>query len=295
MVRKGISVCIPVYRYPVQNLIDWISRNPPSLDFEVLVFIDGPNKEYIQNRNLPLTLLGGTGERLGVAQVRKALVEAAEFDFILFLDADVIPLNGAYFSILEHYKNQTKVVVGGYAYFKIDFERGRRLRYYYGRAREQAHASIRNESPFNKIFLGNFLIKKDLMLEILADWPTVLYGHEDTLLGFRLEKLGIKPTHIENPVRHIPSDSNEAFLVKTRLATSNLFALQERFPELKATKLAAFAQKLPAKYLIKSVLGLIEGSLSKHLKEADRPLISTLDLLKLYWYLELEESYSSTI
>ncbi len=295
MGRKGISVCIPVYRYPVQNLIEWISRNPPSLDFEVLLFIDGPNDEHIHNKNLPLTILGGKGERVGVAQARKALVEAASFDYVLFLDADVIPLNGAYFSILEHFKNQTKVVVGGYAYFKIDFERGRRLRYYYGIEREQAHASVRSENPFHRIFLGNFLIKKDLMVEVLEDWPSVFYGHEDTLLGFRLEKMGIKPTHIENPVRHIPADTNYDFLEKTRMATGNLFALQNKFPELKNTKLAAFVKKIPAKSLIKSLLSLVEGSLNKHLIEADRPLMLALDLLKIYWYLELEGSYSKTI
>lgn len=295
MLKKGISVCIPVYRYPVQGLLNWIKNYPPSFDFEVLLYLDGKDHPDIELEGLPAKIISANGLRVGVSLARKALVEAAQFDYLLFLDADVIPLNGAYLSIMEHFKHKAQVVVGGYAYFKIDFEKGRRLRFYYGKSREEAHANKRNQFPFQRIFLGNFLIRKEIILEILKNWPGVFYGHEDTLVGYRLENLGIKPMHIENPVRHIPTDTNELFLEKTKEATECLVLLEGSYPEMRQTKLGKFALRLPFKPLLIFGLNLIQDSLVKHLIYADRPIIEVLDLLKLLWYLEAKKDYSKTI
>jgi len=97
-----------------------------------------------------------------------------------------------------------------------------KLHWLYGIKREQSPARIRNEEPNRSFQTNNFLISKQLIVDIGFNEKITGYGHEDTLFGYELKKRDIKILHIDNPVVHLGLEPGEEFLRKTREGIKNL-------------------------------------------------------------------------
>jgi hypothetical protein len=72
------------------------------------------------------------------------------------------------------------------------------------------------------ITANNFLIRRDLLLQIPFRESIRQYGHEDTVLGYDLLQSGYHPIHIDNPVTHTGLETSAVYLEKTRMAIENL-------------------------------------------------------------------------
>ncbi|MBK9012976.1 MAG: hypothetical protein IPM82_02230 [Saprospiraceae bacterium] len=62
---------------------------------------------------------------------------------------------------------------------------------------------------------NNFLIPRQLFLEIQFDETLRQYGHEDTLFGMELARRQVPIVHIDNPLEHIGLEPVDVFLRKT--------------------------------------------------------------------------------
>ena len=225
-----LSICIPAYNTNCSKLLTVLSLQIKSLDadVEIIVFDDGSTVHHMSNK----TVCGKMGfehienkENLGRVLSRKKLAEMSRYQYLLFIDADMIPKNATFLKkYLDFALTQTQVVFGGYAYEK-DGNNRNLLRYKYGIKREEKKAAIRTKRPFKNIYSGNVLIKKEIFLKtnLVNDNR---YGL-DCVFSASMKNLKINPIHIDNETYHKGIESNVVFLKKAREGAKTISWLYE--------------------------------------------------------------------
>ena len=159
---------------------------------------------------------------LGRSNNRNTIAKASSGNFLLFLDADALPVHPDRFLIAYCTAlNGVEVVVGGTAY---QLSRSS-LRHTIGQRKEAIPANKRAGNPYANFSAFNFAISRATFLQHPFDESLKQYGHEDTLFGQELRYACKTITHIENPAYHLDGDSDAEFLDKTELAVDNLVAL----------------------------------------------------------------------
>ncbi len=226
-----LSICIPVFNVSVAELTRALVGQAAKLECksEILLFDDGSELEWREaNRGLaqlPGVVYYEPDGNIGRAAIRNLLARRAQFEHLLFLDADSALVSDRF---LEHYLEhacQHKVVCGGTLYAaEPPADPSQWLRYRYGKAHEQLTAEERHKRGF-AITANNFLIRRELLLEVPFREQIRQYGHEDTVLGYDLYRQGINIHHIENPVEHTGLETSAIYLQKTERAIENLWWL----------------------------------------------------------------------
>ena len=159
---------------------------------------------------------------LGRSNNRNTIAKASSGNFLLFLDADALPVHPDRFLLTYCTAlNEVEVVVGGTAY---QLSRSS-LRHTIGQRKEAIPANRRAGSPYANFSAFNFAISRATFLQHPFDESLKQYGHEDTLFGQELRYACKTITHIENPAYHLDGDSDAEFLDKTELAVDNLVGL----------------------------------------------------------------------
>jgi len=167
-------------------------------------------------------------ENIGRSRIRNKLSSKAKYDWLLFLDADTLPVHANYIpNYIDTIKDSPKeqVFSGGLAYRLEDLTPTSHLRFKYGQARESLSVEKRRKEPFMTLLMSNTLLKKDVFSKVQFNDKITLYGHEDAVFSYELFEASIKIKHIDNPVYHTGLESNEAFIKKTRTAVKNLWYL----------------------------------------------------------------------
>jgi len=159
---------------------------------------------------------------LGRSNNRNTIAKASSGNFLLFLDADALPVHPDRFLLTYCTAlNEVEVVVGGTAY---QLSRSS-LRHTIGQRKEAIPANRRAGNPYANFSAFNFAISRATFLQHPFDESLKQYGHEDTLFGQELRYACKTITHIENPAYHLDGDSDAEFLDKTELAVDNLVGL----------------------------------------------------------------------
>ena len=230
-----LSILIPTYNYEVISLVKSLYKqlNNQSNPYEILCFDNGSDTDIIhsinedinQLENCTYTPLKKNGGR---SKTRNLLAQKAKYDWLLFLDADVLPVTENFIQIYfdSISKNNLKVAFGGLKYQEKPTN-DRMLRWVYGKSREEIPIEIRKKNPQEHFTSANFLIKKSVFQQYKFDESLIEYGYEDTLLALELKKNNIQITQIDNPVYHLGIDKSEVFLRKTEESIKNLLALNK--------------------------------------------------------------------
>jgi len=225
-----LSVCIASYGDDVQPLLHSLSESksrglPDSWSIEIIIsdqfqstHIDAEKWEvefdctYI---HYPL--------KSGRSINRNNLGQKAKGDYLLFLDADALPTNPMFLQDYCQRATLAEVIVGGTAY-KPNFK-SNKLRVKVGKLKEEHSAAVRERYPYGSFSAFNFLIRRDIFLELLFNEDVTEYGHEDTLFGLELKYRNIAIMHIDNPAYHMGIDENDVFMDKTTAAIDGLAKL----------------------------------------------------------------------
>ena len=160
----------------------------------------------------------------------------------------------------------------------------------YGKAKERNTAA--NEKAAKPFTSSNFLISKSIFQQVRFDENIKGYGHEDTIFGIRLQRLGIPVQHIDNPVVHVGIEDNPTFLQKTQHALSNLRALYQsgRYPELpgvsKVLSCSLSLEKLHLDGFAARLYRLLDKPMRRNLLSPD-PSLRVFDLYKLLYLCHL--------
>jgi glycosyltransferase involved in cell wall biosynthesis len=159
-----ISILIPVYNYNVSNLLQEIHRQctHAKLKFEIICYDDNSTQYILENNNtveaLEYTRIIPSKKNLGRIQARQILSDHSIYDWLLFLDADVLPKSK---NFLEQYIHKTTigydVIYGGFAYTKTQPNTNAILRWKYGKRFEEIDAKKRNFKALSSYYFSQFL------------------------------------------------------------------------------------------------------------------------------------------
>lgn len=289
-----ISVCIPLYNNLLHPLLEQLEKSTKKCTcaVEILILDDAGNpeitaKNLIRCQNIESVNYLVNKKNLGRAATRNKLAAMAQYENLLFMDADSEICNVEFLERYQRSMSQVKVVCGGTAYFPVCQDKEKSLRHRYGLKREMLTAAQRNKNPNQSFSTFNFCIKKNIFEQVKFDESLREYGHEDTLFGYALNSAGYRIHHIDNVLIHNGIESNTEFLDKSQKAVANLATLIKNgkmTPELlQSNKLfVTFARVKQSYFLmpVKFMLFIISPIINKNLLSS-RPSIRLFDLWKL--------------
>lgn len=226
-----LSICIPVYNQHISALIESLYQQEGFQvpDMEVLLFDDASDAAFRKQYHALQTKAGMRFSQLeinvGRSRIRNLLCREAKHDLLLFLDGDSLLPDRHYLARYLRARDVAPVICGGVSYPPMPDNPGQRLHWRVGSAREVRLARERNKQPYHSFMSGNFLVEKEVLMRIPFNESISQYGHEDTLLGYELEKQQIPLHHIDNPVIHNGLETAAVFMEKTTQACENLLII----------------------------------------------------------------------
>ena len=208
-----LSICIPVHDTDCSALLNLLCKQIEQLDDVIEVLVCDDFSTNHKKKNEAVCQRNGFSfienkENLGSISTRIKMAKISRFNWLLFIDSDMMPVHNKY--LLNYISNikSASVVFGGYRY-KKDY-RKTQLRKNYGISREEKSAKKRSQKPFKYVFSGNMLIKKEIFTQIIND-PSNCYGY-DLLLGERFNNNRVKLLHIDNGTFHLGIEDNISYL-----------------------------------------------------------------------------------
>jgi len=221
-----LSVLIPTYNYNISALVNALHKQLTASNkpFEILIFEDG--SKTINTIDLSNTLVIHNTINVGRVTARQLLAKKAKYDWLLFLDADVLPKSDTFIlNYLNAINNTTHAFFGGYSYKKERPENDYLLRWTYGKLKEERPAKERNKKPYKVVISGNFMIKKIIFLDISSKISkTKGYGF-DNYFGALLKTNAVNVLHIDNEVYHLGLDKSAIYIHKKEQAALTLLKL----------------------------------------------------------------------
>lgn len=234
-----ISVLIPVYNYNIVTLVNKLHEQliKAGVLFEIICRDDASKKSIVSSNlkinNLSHTRLITSEVNNGRVKTRQLLSADAKYDYLLFLDADVLPKNNNFISnYLNILNNDYDAVFGGFTYYTDAPVPELMLRWKYGKAHEEVDASVRNKKPYKVIISANFLIKKTCFNLIHLKIKDDGYGF-DNYFGALLKENNINVFHINNEVYHLGIEKSNTYLRKKELAAETLLKLTKENKNIK--------------------------------------------------------------
>lgn len=255
-----LSICIGIYNWDVTRLVAELHRQACSLsfDFEILLIDDGSKlscSENVSLVNMSHVRYIENKVNTGRSAIRNQLAYEARFPYLLFMDCDTTVRRPDFLkSYVEHFSSE-EVVSGGYAYPDEKPDIPFILRWYYGKRVEEVSASLKNRNPYFSFSTFNFLIPKAIFNHLTFDESLTGYGHEDTLFGWQLKKMGIGIHYIDNSLLHEVNVETKIYLRQTEQAVENLLRIVQRIEEkeewIEHISLLRFVRKVEHRFLLK--------------------------------------------
>ena len=231
-----LSILIPNFNDNCQNLVYSLAQEIEKLDVEVELIVgdDASTDTEIQNsyyqlENLPYVRLIKNKTNLGREKTRVLLARAAQYNWLLFLDADVIPQKKNFIDLFikQITKDEnTDVIFGGIKYQEKPTNTQFLLRWKYGKENEAQSLKQRKNNTYKSLVTGAICIQKHVFLEYTLVLDHV-YGL-DMVLAYQLKKAKTAIKHINNAVFHLGLENNETFVHKTEDALKSIILLENK-------------------------------------------------------------------
>ena len=230
-----LSVLIPTFNYNVKPLVLEVHEQcvEAGILFEIIVIDDVSSLEFMQLNQSVQALASCNffqlSKNIGRSKIRNLLAQKAQYKWLLFLDADVLPTQSLF---IKNYLNQInlqskKTVYCGGLEYKDDKNHDDLLRYKFGKANEAISLKKRQQKPYKYFFTSNFLIQKSAFNILQFQEKLSNYGKEDYLFSMDLKDANFTVKHIENQVYHLGIDADAVFLEKTKKALENIIFLEQ--------------------------------------------------------------------
>tara|TARA_R110002072_G_scaffold182067_8_gene338298 strand:- start:11618 stop:12508 length:891 start_codon:yes stop_codon:yes gene_type:complete len=293
-----LSILIPTYNYNITGLVEILSKqleNTP-YKFEILVLDDCSSISEIAEANKSVEKFANcfyfqSTENKGRTATRQALAEKSQFDWLLFMDADVLPKSNNFIQNFDIENQTADVVFGGISYDEKKPDKEKILRWKYGKAREAKPVSEREKMPYLSIISQCFLIKKSVFLKA-NDFHDNVYG-VDVLFAQNLEKMQVAVLHFMNPIVHLGLESSESFIRKTKkgLKSLYLFEKENKIPKDYRPIQNAYLS-LKRNYFLNLfifTIKLFKPQIEKNLR-GKTPSLFLFDLYRLYYFSQLKNN-----
>lgn len=295
-----ISILIPTYNYSVYDLVEKIHKQitPLAIPFEIIVGDDASEKFTSDNKritHLDNTQYFKVKENIGRTALRTTLAQRSIYDWLLFLDADVLPKSNdfiqSYFDCLQ--KTDSDVIHGGISYQKEKPETSKMLRWKYGKEREAKTVRERQKNA-HFIISQNLLIKKNVFLA--ANTLTKSYYGLDNFFSNQLKRMNSKVTHIDNPIIHLGLEENNTFLKKALAAVETTVTLETKGMMDNDMRPIQKSYLKLKKYRLVNTLSFFVSKLKsvmEHSFNSENPNLFWFDLYRLNYYIQLKKKQNA--
>jgi glycosyltransferase involved in cell wall biosynthesis len=293
-----VSILIPVYNYSIIGLGKELMEQGIKLKhpFEIIFLDDASSDKNISKSNQSfceenqITYIISDKNR-GRVGSRNFLATQAKYQWLLFMDSDVFPVNKNFLKLYISCISETlSVCSGNIKYRRIIPEAQQKLRWKYGLRYEDIAMEKRMKNKYLHAKSANLFIKKEVFFQ--TEFPLLQYdyGFEDTLFGLILESKEIDLKLLENPVYHDGLEENRIFLDKAKESIRNLaYLINNKNPLSKGIRLVRVYHKLKKAGMTKFVkyfFVLNKNRISKNLLSGN-PNIQLFQLYKLGYLCEL--------
>tara|TARA_A100000171_G_scaffold51983_1_gene68348 strand:+ start:12509 stop:13399 length:891 start_codon:yes stop_codon:yes gene_type:complete len=290
-----LSILIPTYNHNVFQLVTRLNNELETVEipYEILVFDDNSSEPLPDNDRIVTykkTHLKKLSKNIGRSAIRLQLAQAAAYDWILFLDADVMPVASNFIQKYVDACSNTaqEVLFGGISYAEEKPPKKQLLRWEYGRNREVQPVKERQKKP-HFVITQNVLIKKETYLSLPI--PTENFYGDDLVFSQELKRKNSNVLHIENPVLHLGLESSEKYLKKALSAVKSIVMLEENGTlDNDLTKLQQTYLQLK-RYRLLGVFKLYFSAKKKKMEQnllSSTPNLRWFDLYRLLYYIELK-------
>ena len=261
-----MSICIPAWRDAASPLLASLARLPEHLLCEVLVYDDGSDdpdmtatiKAHIDALDGPAKLITAH-ENKGRSFARNRLMDHARYDWLLMLDADMLPDDDQF---LARYLDAISsaegpaLIAGGFSLDQVTANRAQALHASQSVRSECLSAAERKTEPGRFVFTSNILAHRQILTSISFDDGYQGWGWEDVDWGLRVaERFPI--IHIDNTATHLGLDTTDALLRKYGTSGANFARLASQHPEAVANmslyKAARFLGSVPGTPMIATI------------------------------------------
>lgn len=299
MTMPSLSILIPTFNGICTKLVTDLHEQAEQIgmDYEIIVADDGSTDQDTIRTNRNINELSHSRymeqqQNVGRAAVRNFLAQQAQYDWLLFIDSDMIVCRQNY---LQQYirhttpnvnsSTQNAIIYGGVTIGNLV---SGNLRSIYEKSVEHEHTvEKRQQSPYHDFHTANFLIKRDIMLQHLFDERFHHYGYEDVMFGKQLQQYGIAIIHIDNPLSFEVFESNDDFVSKTEEGLRTLFHFRH---ELQGYSRLLSTLHTPLSPLLCPLLRLwhrMFGGIERRHLTGNHPSLFIFKLYKLGYFLTL--------
>ena len=297
--KASLSILIPFYRDNPSEVIETLTRIAgPSV--EVLTYDDGTGDKDLSRdvsaaiKSAPCqATLFTAHENRGRAYGRNHLFNAAKADWVLFLDADMMPMSDDFIAAyLKEIKAETSdVLFGG---FQVATTRGRQeteIHRVLSITSDCATASERQRLGPKNVASSNLCVRKTVLTAEPFDTGFKGWGWEDSEWAARVSA-AYRLKHIDNPALHLGLETTDTLLKRFRTSGANYIRFTQRHPDLAASlplyKWVTRLRKIPGHQLLRPFLKLM-------VKINQTPMklrIAALKLWRASWYAEVNHDPS---
>ena len=287
-----ISVLIPVHNYLITPLVQSVHKQltAEEIAFEIICLDDASTEKKFTENNLKICELEGVNfdllkTNIGRSAIRNKLAKIAQYEWLLFLDADVLPKSDRFIrNYLDAIDSNSEVIIGGLDYVNEEPESDNYLRWKYGRKREIKSKEQRQLRPYINLLGCNFFIQKKIFNTIQFNTSIPKKANEDTLFSYDLKTNNVQIAHIENPVFHDVSERNSEFLKKSLdYAASSIEFVQKNLMSedyMKISRLYFKLKRLKVDYLFAYNYNIFGKFLNQCL-QSKKPSLLIFDLYKI--------------
>lgn len=293
-----LSILIPVYNYNIFALVKELAKQclKSKIAYEIIVFDD--SSSVIFEENSKINKLSNASYillecNIGRSKIRNLLAQKAQYNWLLFLDADVFPKNANFISTyLKYINTEEKVINGGLLYQRNKPEKSKLLRWIYGRKREALDYKSRAKNPHLCFLTLNFLIHKSIFEKVKFNESIPNLRHEDTLFSYDLKQENINIEHIDNPIYHFGLDNFETAIRKENESLDNLkYLIDNKLLPAEYVKISKLVKRIKGLKLIPFLVFFHIMTRSIFLKNfaSKNPSLYLFDLYRLGYLAKIEK------
>lgn len=282
-----LSVLVPFYKDDATALLAALDAQMSDLSIEVLFYDDGTNDAALTKRMSQATAaakgaaaLITNNENKGRSAARNTLYEAARSEWVLFLDADMLPARDDF---LQNYLSLINVKAadiffGGFEVEDHSADADRDVHRALSAVSDCLSLDERQASGPQFVASSNLCVRKEVLDKEPFDSGFSGWGWEDSEWAARVSKRFVL-THVDNAAIHLGLETTDTLLKRFATSGNNYRRFTGAHPEL--------AQTLPL-YNISKKLGRFPGQslmrpvLKASVKTQFLPMSARLTALKLW-------------
>lgn len=281
-----LSVLIPTHDRTCYPLVSTLASQlqASGISHEVIVADDGSRDQVSVIANLKINEIEHcqyirNTDNVGRSAIRNQLADKASGEWLLFIDSDAKIVRQDYINrYAEVMNDENNVVCGGIIHPDVCPSPRQSLRWTYEKDYE-----LRNGTISEGFRSFQFMIRREVFMQIRFDERITKYGWEDVLFGIRLREMGLKITCIDNPLMNDDIERNDVFLRKTEEAIMNLCTFRDELKgDVNLIKTADMVSGVA--WLLRMAFALTKNMMRRNLL-GEKPNMKVLAFYKLGYYL----------